>query len=374
MEQLIPFLIMCLISGIIFIAYIKTSRKLNKLKEEKMNVESELKVIQGLDKGYEDKYKVVVSEILKTQNETFKTEATQPVLETMSSLKENINNLQVQTAKYEEKFTANMENMSETTKNMMQETSVLSDVLKNSSKRGRYAEIEIERIFKMSNMIKGIHYTTQQTNEAGQRPDFTVKLSDDKHIIIDSKAPLDALRESYEIDDESEKATALKKHVLAVKNHIKDLEKRDYTKNNMSTLEYVVMVVPEYALLPALEQENKLVEYALEKHVILATHSTLMVLLRTVELMWKQNELSSSVKEIGELTTEVYSQIHEFTTHYQKTGKELEDAVKSYNSGVNSLHNKVIPDTKKLAELSSSTKKLPEITMIDKAVKQLPEI
>ena len=360
------------------------SKNLNKLKEEKMavetekmHVESDLQIANGLEKGDENRYKMVVSEILETQNKKFNDEATKPILDTVSKLEENIKEkitkLQLQNEEHETKFNTNMENMSETTKNMMQETSVLSDVLKNSKKRGKHAEIGLERIFEMSHMVKDVHYVAQPTNEEGQRPDFIVKLPENKNIVIDSKAPLDALWESYNTDDEKEKEKALDKHVSAVKTHINELEKRDYTKNNISSLEYVIMVVPEYALLPALEQENKLIEYALEKHVILSTHSTLMVLLRTVELLWKQSEMSNSVKEIGELTTEVYDQLYKFTTHYTKTGKELKEAVEFYNKGVSSLDSKVLPKLKKLSELSSTTKEIKAIPMVDKAIKQFPE-
>ena len=373
MEEWIAFGVVCLIAIILAISRVRMSKKVTILREEKMHAESELQIAKGLAEGSEDRYKIIAADIIKAQNEAFKTEATRPVIDTVSTLNENIAKLQLQNAEHISKFNTNMENMSKTAREMMQETGVLSDVLKSSQKRGRHAEIGLERIFEMSNLVKGMHYTAQQTSETGQRPDFVVKLSEDRNIIIDSKAPLEALWESYDTDDETKKAEALNKHVAAVKKHITVLAKRDYAGNRASTLEYVVMVVPEYALLPALGHEEGLMEYALEHHVILVTHSTLMVLLRTVELMWKQSEMVENVKEIGDLSSDVYDQLCKFTSYYAKTGKELEDAVKAYNSGVGSLDSKVLPKTKKLAEISSSTKKMPEVTMINRAIKQLPE-
>ena len=373
MEGWIAFGVVCIIAIILARSRAKMSKKITVLREEKMDAESKLQIANGLAEGSEDRYKIIVADIIKTQNEAFKTEATRPVIDTVSTLNENIAKLQLQNEKHVTEFNANMANMSETAKDMMRETSVLSDVLKSSQKRGRHAEIGLERIFEMSNLIKGVHYTTQQTSETGQRPDFVVKLSEDRNVIIDSKAPLEALWESYDTEDEIKKTEALNRHVTAVKKHITTLDKRDYTGNQASTLEYVVMVVPEYALLPALGHEEGLIEYALERHVILATHSTLMVLLRTVELMWKQSEMTESVKEIGDLSLDVYEQLCKFTSYHAKTGKELEDAVKAYNSSVGSLDSKVLPKTKKLAEISSSTKKMPEVTVINRAVKQLPK-
>ena len=145
MEGWIAFGVMCVIAIIFARSRAKMSKKITSvLREEKMDAESKLQIANGLAEGSEDRYKIIVADIIKTQNEAFKTEATRPVIDTVSTLNENIAKLQLQNEKHVTEFNADMTNMSETAKDMMRETSVLSDVLKSSQKRGRHAEIGLE--------------------------------------------------------------------------------------------------------------------------------------------------------------------------------------------------------------------------------------
>ena len=77
----------------------------------------------------------------------------------------------------------------------------------------------------MSNLVKGIHYDTQYVSGDG-KPDFVVNLSEDRSIIVDSKAPLGSLWESFDADDEAVKSAALDKHVAAVRTHVNSLSKK----------------------------------------------------------------------------------------------------------------------------------------------------
>ena len=373
MSQEIAVAILIVMVIILGILYRKKSVKNQKLADENIRLQTELNISKGLADGTKEKYDDMAASVFREQTESFKTEATAPVINTVNTLRENIDQLMRKNEAQSATFTANMENMAKANNEMMKNTSIISDVLKNSQKHGRHAEIGIERIFEMSNLIKGIHYNTQQVTDSGQRIDFVVKLSEDRIIIIDSKAPLSALLESFDADDEATKTNALDRHVAAVKKHITDLSKQEYPEQAGSTLEYVIMVVPEYALLPALERESEIVVFALKHNVILATHSTLMVLLRTVELMWKQSEMTDRIKNIGVLSTDVYERLCKFTTHYANTGKGLEDAIKKYNEGVGSWTSRVIPKAKELSTIGSTTKKLTDVKPVDRALRPLPE-
>ena len=373
MAQEIAIGIMTVIVVVLVILRTKASRRTESLLKENIRLTTELNVLKGIESGAEDKYKTMASVVFKEQNEMFKTEAATPVMNTVETLKNIIDELSLQNEKHSTEFNTHMENMSRANREMMLKTSAISDVLKNPQKRGRHVEIGLERIFEMSNLVKGIHYNTQRVTESGQRPDFVVSLSEDRVIIIDSKAPLDALLESFDADDEATKAEALDKHVSAVKNHITMLSKRKYSEKIGSALEYVVMVVPEYALLPALERNEGLVEFALNHKVILVTHSTLMVLLKTVDLMWKQGEMADRVREIGKISTDVYDRLSKFASYYANTGKGLEDAIKNYNNGVGSWTNRVLPKARELKAIGHTTKEMPKLQPIDRALRPLPE-
>lgn len=253
---------------------------------------------------------------------------------------------------------------------LVKNTKVIADVLANSHKRGQYSEITIERILQMSGFEKGKHYDTQPSMEDG-KADFVVHLPDDRDIILDSKAPLAALQKSAAADDEATRSHYMKEHLSAVRKHIKELSNKKYWKGNKSVLECVIMVVPEYALLPAMEQDEDLIEYAWKHHIVLATQSILMVLLRAVDIIWKQNSMSDAMKEIGKLSADLHGRLVTFEGHYAKTGEVMAKAVEHYNSGVGSWDSRVVPAAEKLAQAGGTIDRLAKGKVVDTVPRKL---
>ena len=90
-------------------------------------------------------------------------------------------------------------------------------------------------------------------------PDFVIKLPDDKHIIIDSKVSLVAYDKAIAAETEHEVNLALDEHVTAVKNHIDDLSKKDYSNLvGMKSPSFVLMFMPiEPAYIEALKHKKE---------------------------------------------------------------------------------------------------------------------
>ena len=255
------------------------------------------------------------------------------------------------------------------TDELVRSTRAISEVLTSSQKRGQYSEITIERVLQMSGFEKGKHYSTQYATETG-RADFVVHLPDDRNIILDSKAPLDSLQKSIGAEDEADKSYHMDEHVKAVKAHIKSLSSKEYWRG-IESLECVILVMPEYALLPALEQDDGLIEYAWKHHVVLATQSILMVLLRAIDIIWKQNEMTDIVKDIGKLSADLHTRLVTFGNHYAKTGDILGKAIKQYNDGAGSWGSRVMPAAEKLSQAGATIDKLPEAKSIDVSPRRL---
>ena len=363
-------IIMIIISVILFILYVKSQKARNNLKESNIRLEVELETSKTGGLGIPTMVKTLATDIIKEQSESFKTSTTEPMGTMMENLKTKIENLGKQNAGDREIFNTSMKHMADTTDNLMKDTKTLSDVLKNSQKRGRHAEISLERVFEMSNLTKGIHYDTQQVSEDG-RADFVVNLSKDRSIIIDSKAPLDSLWKSFDADDEATKSDFMSKHVTAVKSHVNSLSKKEYWNNLKSSLDYVVIVMPEYALLPALDHDHDLIEYALSKHIVLATPSTLMILLRVVDLMWKQNQMTDKIKDISALYSDLYVRLGKFAEYYNEIGKNLGNAVGKYNDGIGSWNKRILPVVNKLDDVVTGDK-MTNLKQVNNVPNRLP--
>ena len=285
-------------------------------------------------------------------------DVTEPLNKIMGELRERMEKLGEQNA-----------GTRQVTDELVRSTRAISEVLTSSQKRGQYSEITIERILQMSGFEKGRHYSTQYATETG-KADFVVHLPDDRNVVLDSKAPLDSLQKSVGAEDEADKAHHMGEHVKAVKTHIKSLSGKEYWKGSES-LECVILVMPEYALLPALERDGDLIEYAWKHRVVLATQSILMVLLRAVDIIWKQNEMADTAKHIGRLSADLHAKLVTFGKHYAKTGDVLGKAVKQYNDGVGSWDSRVMPAAERLAQAGGSIDQVPGAKQVDTAPRRL---
>ncbi len=338
------------LSVIFAILYFKAKGRNDEMVREYAKMEAE---ISTLKEHQPNIIKATMGETSKMYAESFKSTTLAPMEAAITDLNQKVDGLGKQTA-----------GSAAVSEGLMKETRIISDMLKSSGKRGRFGELNIERVFEMSGLTKGIHYKIQDVGEKG-RPDFVVHISNDNPVIVDSKFPLDALWTANSEDDEAAKAKYLDMHVKAVKDHINKLAKKEYWSAYDFSLDLVIMVVPEFALLPALDRDTSLLDFAIEKRVILATPSTLMVMLKAVHLMWRQNEMGKAVREIGKLSKNLHDRMRVFATHYNESGKKLDDAVEAHNKGVQSWQRRLLPAAERLAEMGGTVKDIPDIDMAD---------
>ena len=317
-----------------------------------------------------DRFQVLAEDTLKKQSDEFKESTAMPMAKTMEDLLRMISALREQNADNTATFHASMVAMKETNDKLMSDTKAISGILSNAQKRGKFAELGLERVFEMSGLIKNVNYSIQKSNESG-RPDFVVHLPENRTIIVDSKAPLDALWRSYDTNDEAEKASELEAHVMAIRSHINALSKRGYAKEH-ETLDYVIMVIPEYSLLPAIDRDSHITEYALKSKVVLVTPAALMIVLNVIRIMWKQNELTKSVKIIGDLSTDLYDKLGNFAASYEKVRKGLDVAVSAYNTSVGSWIRYLMPAAARLKESGVNMADIEQIEEIDSMVRRIP--
>ena len=349
--------------------YARSRKAKDDLVRSNIRLTTELEAVKERGHDLPAIVKNLSAEVLKEHTDSFKSTTTDPMKDDGGS-QPHRGTWQAECGD-REAFDTSMKHMATATDKLVKDTRALSDVLKSSQKRGRHAEMGLERVFEMSNLTKGIHYDTQYVSGDG-KPDFVVNLSEDRSIIVDSKAPLNSLWEAFDTDDEAAKSDALNRHATAVRSHANSLSKKEYWDSPKSSLDYVVMVMPEYALLPALDRDGGLIEYALAKHVVLMTPSTLMILLRAVDLMWKQSRMASTVKEIGALSADLHTRLSKFAEHYNRTGKGLEDAVRRYNDGIGSWSRRVLPAANKLAEAGAVAGDMTNLKPVEGAPGRLP--
>lgn len=254
------------------------------------------------------------------------------------------------------------------------ETSKLTGVLRNPSAQGKWGEFVLETILEKANLIKGVHYSTQEQIEGGRRPDVIINLPDGFRIAIDSKAPINEYVARLEDDISDDEASAIQASMArAVRAHVKALGDRAY-QDNVGGADFVILFLPSEVVFSAtLRADPDIVDFAMEKNVVIASPTLIMSLLRVVALSWRQVKMAQNAAEIAALGADLHKRFTTFLDHFGRIGKGLSGAVQSYEKAIGSMNRMVLPAARKFEKIHSNNQKssLPELPSLDGAAHAL---
>ena len=253
----------------------------------------------------------------------------------------------------------------------------LANALKGDSKtQGDWGESRLELLLEKSGLTNGVHFSTQAAykDDEGKlkKPDFIIKLPENKHLIIDSKVSLTAYVEYYNAKDEIIEQQAIKRHLDSIKRHYTELSDKDYPNlYGINTPDHVLMFVPnEPALMLALNEDKNLYLNALEKNIVLVSASTLLATLSTVASIWKQEDQKRNALEIAKEGGLLYDKFEGFVQDLIKVGKSIKSSKDSYEDAMSKLtegRGNIIKKIENLKDLGAKTKKSLPQNIIDRA-------
>ncbi len=252
----------------------------------------------------------------------------------------------------------------------------LTTALKGSSKtQGAWGELILERVLESAGLRKGEEYDVQEshgTEDGERRPDVTVHLPEDRHLIIDSKVSLTAYEEYASAEDDEQRARALKRHLESVRQHMRGLsEKRYQDLYGLRSLDFVLMFVPvEPAFMLAVTQDRNLFMDGWQRNVLMVSPSTLLFVVRTVAHLWRQEAQNRNAQEIAKRGAALYDKLCAFVADLEKAGDQLTAAQKSFEAARDKLgrgRGNAIRQAEMLRELGVKPNKALSAKLLDAA-------
>jgi DNA recombination protein RmuC len=276
---------------------------------------------------------------------------------------------------------AQVRSLTELQGELRNETAGLVKALRTPGVRGTWGEMQLRRAVETAGMLAHCDFVEQAMvagDERVLRPDLLVKLPGGKVVVVDAKAPVEALLAAHDAVDESEQSARMRDYVRHVRDHMTKLSAKAYWQQFAATPDFVVMFLPgESFFRYALEQDPSLLEQGPGKRVILASPTILITMLRAVAVGWREETIAESARQISEQGRVLYERIAPLCDHVAKLGRQLDGAVRSYNEAVGSLEARVLPAARRFPELGVPVKdELPPVTPIERAVKPVsaPEL
>ena len=293
-----------------------------------------------------------------------------PIKDLMSKLENDFSKVEKQRI---EQFTAineQLKSVGVASEALRKEASSLTTALRRPEVRGSWGELQLRRVVELAGMSQYCDFEEQvsvRKDDQLQKPDMLVKLPNSRSIVIDSKAVLDAYLDAAEAENPEDRKVALERHAKNLRSRVRELSRKSYWEQFESAPDFVVLFVPNEALLQAaVEVDKNILEDALKEKIIVATPTTLVALLKAVAYGWQQESVAANAMQIIESSKELYERVVQWVKKLSDVGTKLQSTTKVYNEAVGSLERRVLPSARRMKELGlSELSDVPNLNEVD---------
>jgi DNA recombination protein RmuC len=207
----------------------------------------------------------------------------------------------------------------------------LQNVLTDKKTRGTFGEVQLNHILVS---IFGENnekiFKTQVTLSNGKIADALLHIPDPMgDLAIDSKFPLENYQRMVDRDlSEALRNEATKKFKSDLKKHVDDISSKYIILNETS--DQAVMFVPAEAIFAELNAYHQdIIEYAQKRKVWIASPTTLMSFLTTVQVLLKNLERDKFSKEIQEQLIKLGVEFNRYQERWDKLSRNIDTVGKS---------------------------------------------
>jgi DNA recombination protein RmuC len=282
--------------------------------------------------------------------------------QTLQSMKGELNKVQTMVQTIEKDRKAKFDVLSDQltkaageTRRLRDTTATLQSALTNSRVRGQWGDRMAEDVLRLAGFVEGINYQKQRTltsgESAGNRPDYTFYLPQDRVVHMDVKFPLENYLAWLNAENDTEKERLKKKFIKDTRQRVKEAASRGYAEAH-ETLDYVLVFIPNeqvYAFLH--EHDQTLLDEAMQQKVILCSPMTLYAILAVIRQAVDNFHLERTAGEILDLLNEFQGQWGKFCEALEKVGKRIDDSQHEFMKLTTTRKNALERPMRKIEEL-----------------------
>ena len=211
--------------------------------------------------------------------------------------------------------------------------------------QGNFGELKLKQLLEDLELKEGEQFDTQETlrdkggkalrgdDGRGLVPDFILHFPNNRHVVVDAKMSLtDYERYMNAEDGTPEKAAYLKAHLDSVRQQVKRLARKEYTRylpEGYNRLNFAIMYVPiEGALNLALLNDTTLWREAYDEGVMILGPQTMYMNLRVLEMMWTQVRQLTNQQAMMDAANTVIDRVQDFGQRFSDVEQSMEDTLK----------------------------------------------
>jgi DNA recombination protein RmuC len=318
------------------------------LRGERESLAEKVTLLDAAKKSLADQFQALAADILDKKSKSF-SEGTQkeigtlldPLKTQISEFRKKVEEAQSDSKTGVTKLETLIGVLAEQSKQMSEKADNLTTALRGSAKaQGDWGEFILRDLLEKAGLREGEQYTFQQSFEGIEdgdrtktaRTDVIINLPGGRNLVIDSKVSLVAYTDYVAAATDLDRTVALKQHLASVRGHVTNLSKAGYHRlPGIEAPDFVVLFVPiEPAFLLALQNDGALWTDAYERGILLVGPTTLLYIIRIVNVLWQQELQGKNVRDVMDRGARLYEKFVGFVVDLEDLGKSLSNASECY--------------------------------------------
>lgn len=303
--------------------------------KEQMNTASE-KILQERSEQLSEKNKEALASILN------------PLKDGITQMKDAVEKSGQEHKETMVRLDATIKHSIEQSREVGERADKLAQALTGENKtQGNFGELRLKQLLEDMGLEEGTQFEEQTTmrdssgraiydEEDGHRmiPDIILHFPDERDVIIDSKMSFKAFQDYYDAENDVQRQEALARHIASVRQHVNELSRKNYSayiKEGRGRLDFVLMYVfSESALQLALMNDTTLWKEAYDKGVIITGSQNLYMMLRVLEMTWRQVKQIENQEQMMKTADMVVDRVQMFYERFLKVDEMLTKTQKAF--------------------------------------------